>query len=145
MDYSKSSPIAVLIDGENIAASDIGVIFEYIRPYGSITLVRVYGDFSLPHMSGWKSAVEQHAIAPVHQYGWVKGKSASDMAMVIDAMDLLYSPPNGVVLGGFCLVSSDSDFTHWHCGCAKRDDLCWAVDEQQLPPLCATLAIISRC
>lgn len=111
MDYLKSSSIAVLIDGENIATSDIGAIFEYIRPYGSITLARVYGDFSLPHMGGWKAVVEQHAMVAVHQYGWVKGKNAADMAIVIDAMDLLHSPPNGVVLEGFCLVSSDSDFT----------------------------------
>lgn len=111
MNDKKSLHMALLIDGENISANDMEVIWEYVGHYGKITIARVYGDFSLPHMSPWKVVQGQLPIRPVHQYGWVKSKNAADMAMVIDAMDLLHNPPHGVALEGFCIASSDSDFT----------------------------------
>jgi uncharacterized LabA/DUF88 family protein len=99
--------LAVLIDADNIPYGNVRGIFEEIAKYGTPTFKRIYGDWTLPTVAGWKSVLLENAITPVQQYSYTKGKNATDSAMIIDAMDILYSGK----VDGFCLVSSDSDFT----------------------------------
>ncbi len=99
--------LAVLIDADNIPYKSIKLILEEIALYGTPTLKRIYGDFSKQQLSGWKSVLLENAITPVQHFGYTTGKNSTDSAMVIDAMDILY----GGSVDGFCIVSSDSDFT----------------------------------
>ena len=99
--------IAVLIDGENIPYAHVQEMMEEIAKYGNPTIKRIYGDWTKPRLSKWKNVLLENAITPIQQYSYTSGKNASDSAMIIDAMDLLYSEK----VNGFCLVSSDSDFT----------------------------------
>jgi uncharacterized LabA/DUF88 family protein len=99
--------LAVLIDADNIPYSNVKGMLEEIAKYGSPTFKRIYGDWTKPTISGWKSVLLENAITPVQQYSYTQGKNATDSAMIIDAMDILYSGN----VDGFCLVSSDSDFT----------------------------------
>ncbi|GLR16429.1 NYN domain-containing protein [Portibacter lacus] len=99
--------IAVLIDGDNIPSAYVKEMMEEIAKYGNPTIKRIYGDWTRPGLSKWKNILLENAITPIQQYGYTRGKNATDSAMIIDAMDILYS---GKVTG-FCLVSSDSDFT----------------------------------
>jgi uncharacterized LabA/DUF88 family protein len=99
--------LAVLIDADNITASYINDIFEEIAKYGAPTFKRIYADWTKSHVSAWKNLLLDHAITPVQQYSYTQGKNASDSALIIDAMDILYSGK----VDGFCIVSSDSDFT----------------------------------
>lgn len=98
---------AVLIDADNVAAKYTKNILDELSNYGIATYKRVYGDWTMPTLAGWKNMALDNAITPVQQYSYTKGKNATDSAMIIDAMDVLYS--NNV--DGFCIVSSDSDFT----------------------------------
>lgn len=98
---------AVLIDADNVAAKYTRNILDELSNYGIATYKRVYGDWTRPNLAGWKSMALDNAITPVQQYSYTTGKNATDSAMIIDAMDILYS--NNV--DGFCIVSSDSDFT----------------------------------
>ena len=99
--------LAVLIDGDNIPSAYIKEMMEEIAKYGNPTIKRIYGDWTKPHLTKWKSLLLENAITPIQQYGYTTGKNATDSAMIIDAMDILYSEK----VNGFCLVSSDSDFT----------------------------------
>ena len=99
--------LAVLIDGDNIPSAYVKEMMEEIAKHGNPTIKRIYGDWTNPHLSKWKSVLLQNAISPIQQYGYTQGKNATDSAMIIDAMDILYSNK----VDGFCLVSSDSDFT----------------------------------
>ncbi len=99
--------LAVLIDGDNIPSGYITEMMEEIAKYGNPTIKRIYGDWTKPHLTKWKNLLLEHAINPIQQYGYTTGKNATDSAMIIDAMDILYSQK----VDGFCLVSSDSDFT----------------------------------
>jgi len=99
--------IAVLIDGDNIPSAHVKEMMEEIAKYGNPTIKRIYGDWTSPHLSKWKNLLLQNAITPIQQYAYTTGKNATDSAMIIDAMDILYSEK----VNGFCLVSSDSDFT----------------------------------
>lgn len=99
--------LAVLIDADNITATYTNYIFEEIAKYGTPTFKRIYADWTKPHVGGWKNMLLDHAITPVQQYSYTQGKNASDSALIIDAMDILYSGK----VDGFCIVSSDSDFT----------------------------------
>jgi len=101
------SKLAVLIDGDNIPSAYIKEMMEEIAKYGNPTIKRIYGDWTKPHLSKWKNVLLENAINPIQQYGYTQGKNATDSAMIIDAMDILYSDK----VDGFCLVSSDSDFT----------------------------------
>lgn len=103
----KDTKIAVLIDGDNIPSKYISEMMEEIAKYGTPTIKRIYGDWTKPHLSKWKNILLENAITPIQQYGYTTGKNATDSAMIIDAMDVLYSEK----VNGFCLVSSDSDFT----------------------------------
>src|SRR5690606_28024968 len=99
--------LAVLIDGDNIPSAYIKEMMEEIAKYGNPTIKRIYGDWTKPHLAKWKAVLLENAINPIQQYGYTQGKNATDSAMIIDAMDILYSDK----VDGFCLVSSDSDFT----------------------------------
>ncbi len=99
--------LAVLIDADNVPYRNIKGMLEEIAKYGTPTAKRIYGDWTKPTVSGWKGVLLENAITPIQQYSYTTGKNATDSAMIIDAMDILYSGK----VNGFCLVSSDSDFT----------------------------------
>ncbi|PWG05312.1 NYN domain-containing protein [Polaribacter aquimarinus] len=99
--------LAVLIDGDNIPSAHVKEMMEEIAKYGNPTIKRIYGDWTKPNLTKWKNLLLENAITPIQQYGYTTGKNATDSAMIIDAMDILYSGK----VNGFCLVSSDSDFT----------------------------------
>lgn len=99
--------LAVLIDADNVPYHNVKGMMEEIAKYGTPTTKRIYGDWTKAPDKGWKSVLLEHAITPIQQYGYTTGKNATDSAMIIDAMDILYSNK----VDGFCIVSSDSDFT----------------------------------
>ena len=99
--------LAVLIDGDNIPSAYVKEMMEEIAKYGNPTIKRIYGDWTNPKLAKWKNLLLENAITPIQQYAYTTGKNATDSAMIIDAMDILYSNK----VSGFCLVSSDSDFT----------------------------------
>lgn len=99
--------LAVLIDGDNIPSAYVKEMMEEIAKYGNPTIKRIYGDWTNPKLSKWKNLLLENAIIPIQQYAYTTGKNATDSAMIIDAMDILYSNK----VSGFCIVSSDSDFT----------------------------------
>ncbi len=99
--------LAVLIDADNAQAAVIEGLLAEIARYGEATVKRIYGDFTAPTSASWKKVLQEHAIKPVQQYGYTTGKNATDSTMIIDAMDLLYTRK----FDGFCLITSDSDFT----------------------------------
>jgi len=99
--------LAVLIDADNVPCSSIKGVMEEIAIYGTPTIKRIYGDWTSPNVGGWKGALLEHAITPIQQYGYTSGKNSTDSAMIIDAMDILYSGKTD----GFVILSSDSDFT----------------------------------
>ncbi|NLT10003.1 MAG: NYN domain-containing protein [Ruminococcus sp.] len=103
----KEMRYAVLIDADNVAAKYTRYILDEVSNYGVVTYKRVYGDWTRPNLASWKNMALDNAITPVQQYSYTTGKNATDSAMIIDAMDILYSHN----VDGFCLVSSDSDFT----------------------------------
>ncbi|MDO5289670.1 MAG: NYN domain-containing protein, partial [Pseudomonadota bacterium] len=103
----KQDKLAVLIDADNTSAATAQALFEEIAKYGTASVKRIYGDWSSHLLGGWREILLKHALTPVQQFAYTKGKDATDMGLIIDAMDLLYSGN----FGGFCLVSSDSDFT----------------------------------
>jgi hypothetical protein len=104
---SKELKLAVLIDADNVPYSNVKGMMEEIAKYGTPTTKRIYADWTKPNANGWKSVLLEHAITPIQQYSYTVGKNSSDSALIIDAMDLLYSDK----VDGFCIVSSDSDFT----------------------------------
>ncbi|MBQ0768689.1 MAG: NYN domain-containing protein [Bizionia sp.] len=104
---TKNMNLAVLIDGDNIPSAHVKEMMEEIAKYGNPTIKRIYGDWTSPHLSKWKNLLLENAITPIQQYAYTSGKNATDSAMIIDAMDILYTEK----VSGFCLVSSDSDFT----------------------------------
>lgn len=104
---NKFQRLAVLIDADNAQASFMDAIFAKILSLGNIALRRIYGDFTSQRNSSWKSVLQRNAIKPIQQFAYTTGKNATDFAMVIDAMDLLYTRK----YDGYCLISSDSDFT----------------------------------
>jgi uncharacterized LabA/DUF88 family protein len=99
--------IAVLIDADNVSDKYIKSIFDEISNHGTPTYKRIYGDWTKPQLGSWKSVLLKYSITPIQQYSYTTGKNSTDAALIIDAMDILYS--NNV--DGFCIVSSDSDFT----------------------------------
>jgi hypothetical protein len=99
--------IAVLIDADNVSDKYIKYIFDEISNHGTPTYKRIYGDWTKPQLASWKTVLLNYSITPIQQYSYTTGKNATDAALIIDAMDILYS--NNV--DGFCIVSSDSDFT----------------------------------
>ena len=107
MNNDGNERLAVLIDADNAMASVIDELLKEIAKYGTATVKRAYGDWTTNSLKPWKGVLHRYAIKPEQQFGYTKGKNATDSAMIIDAMDLLYSGN----FTGFCIVSSDSDFT----------------------------------
>ncbi|NBJ15520.1 MAG: NYN domain-containing protein [Dehalobacter sp. 4CP] len=106
-DTERQHNLAVLIDADNTSPSIIESLFAEIAKYGITSVKRIYGDWTSPYLKGWKEVLLSYAIHPIQQFHYTVGKNATDSAMIIDAMDLLYSNR----FDGFCIVSSDSDFT----------------------------------
>jgi uncharacterized LabA/DUF88 family protein/Fe-S-cluster formation regulator IscX/YfhJ len=104
---TKDLKLAVLIDADNIPHANVKEMFEEIAKYGTPTFKRIYADWTKQTVSGWKKVLLENAITPIQQYSYSTGKNATDSALIIDAMDILYTGK----VDGFCIVSSDSDFT----------------------------------
>ena len=121
--------LAVLIDGDNIPSAHVKEMMEEIAKYGNPTIKRIYGDWTKPHLSKWKNMLLENAITPVQQYGYTQGKNSTDSAMIIDAMDILYSEK----VNGFCLVSSDSDFTRLATRLREAGMLVYGIGEKKTP------------
>ncbi len=107
MKIERDLKLAVLIDADNVPYAHVKEMFEEIAKYGTPTFKRIYADWTKPTVSGWKKVLLENAITPIQQYSYSTGKNASDSALIIDAMDILYTGK----VDGFCIVSSDSDFT----------------------------------
>ena len=107
MSSSEQKKLAVLIDADNAQPSIVEELLSEIAKYGTASIKRIYGDWTGPNLKGWKEVLLEYAIQPIQQFRYTVGKNATDSAMIIDAMDLLYTGK----LDGFCIVSSDSDFT----------------------------------
>ncbi len=103
----KDEKLAVLIDADNVPYAYVKEMLDEVAKYGNPTIKRIYADWTRPTVSGWKNILLENAITPIQQYSYTTGKNSSDSALIIDAMDLLYSGK----VDGFCIVSSDSDFT----------------------------------
>ena len=121
--------LAVLIDGDNIPSAHVTEMMEEIAKYGNPTIKRIYGDWTSPHLSKWKNMLLDNAITPIQQYAYTTGKNATDSAMIIDAMDILYSEK----VHGFCLVSSDSDFTKLATRLREAGKLVIGIGEKKTP------------
>ena len=107
MSDAKIEKLAVLIDADNAQPSIVDGLLSEIATYGTANVKRIYGDWTLPALKGWKEVLLHYSIQPIQQFGYTSGKNATDSALIIDAMDLLYTDK----FNGFCIVSSDSDFT----------------------------------
>jgi uncharacterized LabA/DUF88 family protein len=129
MDNAKDLRLAVLIDADNIPSRLINGILEEIAKYGVPTFKRIYADWTKPHVSNWKTVLLDHAITPVQQYSYTTGKNSSDSALIIDAMDILYTGR----VDGFCLVSSDSDFTRLSTRLREAGMKVFGMGEQKTP------------
>jgi len=121
--------LAVLIDGDNIPSAYVKEMMEEIAKYGNPTIKRIYGDWTKPILAKWKNMLLENAITPIQQYGYTKGKNATDSAMIIDAMDILYSEK----VNGFCLVSSDSDFTRLATRLREAGMKVYGIGEKKTP------------
>jgi len=124
-----STPLAVLIDADNAQPSVIEGLLAEIAKYGAATVKRIYGDWTQPQLKGWKEVLLVHAIQPIQQFRYTTGKNATDSALIIDAMDLLYSGK----LGGFCIVSSDSDFTRLAARIREAGLVVYGFGEKKTP------------
>jgi len=121
--------LAVLIDGDNIPSTYVKEMMEEIAKYGNPTIKRIYGDWTNPRLNKWKTVLLENAITPIQQYGYTQGKNATDSAMIIDAMDILYSGK----VNGFCLVSSDSDFTRLATRLREAGMQVFGIGEKKTP------------
>ena len=128
--------LAVLIDAENAQPIIVDGLVGEIANYGISSVKRIYGDWTSPSLKGWKEVLLQHSIQPVQQFAYTKGKNATDSAMIIDAMDLL----NTGNFHGFCIVSSDSDFTKLASRIRESGLLVYGFGEQKTPS-----AFVSAC
>ncbi len=109
---SKTNKIAILVDGDNAQAKLLKPILEEVSKYGKVTIRRIYGDWTTPHMNSWKDKLNDLSFTPIQKFAYTSGKNSTDSSMIIDAMDILHDK----IVDGFCIVSSDSDYT----GLAKR-------------------------
>ena len=125
----KDIKLAVLIDGDNIPSKYIKEMMEEIAKYGTPTIKRIYGDWTKPYLAKWKNVLLENAINPIQQYAYTTGKNATDSAMIIDAMDILYSEK----VNGFCLVSSDSDFTKLAIRLREAGVVVYGIGEKKTP------------
>ncbi|GEC72182.1 OST-HTH/LOTUS domain-containing protein [Flavobacterium flevense] len=126
---TKELKLAVLIDADNVPYSNVKGMMEEITKFGTPTTKRIYADWTKPNANGWKGVLLEHAITPIQQYSYTTGKNSSDSALIIDAMDLLYSGK----LDGFCIVSSDSDFTRLAIRLRESGMKVIGIGEQKTP------------
>jgi uncharacterized LabA/DUF88 family protein len=136
MEIIKDLRLAVLIDADNVPYHNIKGMLEEIAKYGTPTFKRIYADWTKPTVSGWKTVLLENAITPVHQYSYTSGKNATDSSMIIDAMDILYTGR----VDGFCIVSSDSDFTRLATRLREAGMKVFGLGEKKTPT-----AFISAC
>jgi len=132
----KTDKLAVLIDADNAQPSIVDDLLVEIANYGIASVKRIYGDWTAPGLKGWKEVLLQHSIQPMQQFAYTKGKNATDSAMIIDAMDLLYTGN----FDGFCIVSSDSDFTKLASRLRESGLIVYGFGEQKTPS-----AFVSAC
>lgn len=128
--------LAVLIDADNAQPSITEGLLSEVAKYGVASVKRIYGDWTTPSLSGWKPVLLEHSILPIQQFRYTVGKNATDSAMIIDAMDLLYTKR----FDGFCLVSSDSDFTRLASRIREEGLLVYGFGEKKTPK-----AFVSAC
>lgn len=133
---TSQSRLAVLIDADNAQPSITEGLLSEVAKYGVASVKRIYGDWTTPNLSGWKPLLLEHSIHPVQQFRYTVGKNATDSAMIIDAMDLLYTKR----FDGFCLVSSDSDFTRLASRIREEGLLVYGFGEKKTPK-----AFVSAC
>lgn len=121
--------LAVLIDADNVPYAYVKEMLEEISKSGTPTVKRIYGDWTKSHLSGWKNVLLENAITPIQQYSYTTGKNSSDNALIIDAMDILYSEK----VNGFCIVSSDSDFTRLATRLREAGMMVIGIGEKKTP------------
>ena len=121
--------VAVLIDAENIAPKYLPIVLSEANNLGSVNIKRIYGDWTMPQMSSWRTVILDNSIQPIQQYSNVSGKNSSDSALIIDAMDLLYQGR----FACFCIVSSDSDFTRLAARLRESEIYVLGMGEQKTP------------
>lgn len=136
METIKDLRLAVLIDADNVPYANVKQMFEELAKYGTPTFKRIYADWTKPTVSGWKTVLLENAITPVQQYSYTTGKNSSDSALIIDAMDILYTGK----VDGFCIVSSDSDFTRLATRLREAGMKVFGIGEKKTPT-----AFISAC
>jgi uncharacterized LabA/DUF88 family protein len=129
METNTELKLAVLIDADNVPYSNIKGMLEEIARYGTPTFKRIYGDWTKPTLSGWKTVLLENAITPVQQYSYTSGKNSSDSALIIDAMDILYTGQ----VDGFCIISSDSDFTRLATRLREAGKKVFGIGEKKTP------------
>ena len=125
----KPEKLAVLIDADNTSATCAQDLLEEIAKYGIASVKRIYGDWTKPNLNGWKECLLEHSIQPVQQFAYTTGKNATDGAMIIDAMDLLYTGR----FSGFCIVSSDSDFARLAARIREQGVIVYGFGERKTP------------
>ena len=125
----KAERLAVLIDADNAQPTIVEGLLAEIAKYGTASAKRIYGDWTEPRLKGWKEILLEHSIQPMQQFGYTKGKNSTDSAMIIDAMDLLYSNN----FDGFCIVSSDSDFTRLASRIREAGLVVYGFGEEKTP------------
>lgn len=128
-DKQSQDRLAVLIDADNAQPSITEGLLVEVAKYGVASVKRIYGDWTTPSLCGWKSVLLEHSIQPIQQFRYTVGKNATDSAMIIDAMDLLYTGR----FDGFCLVSSDSDFTRLAGRIREQGLLVYGFGEKKTP------------
>ncbi len=121
--------LAVLIDADNAQAASISGLLAEVAKYGSASVRRIYGDFTSPRLNRWKETLLEHSIQPIQQFAYTSGKNATDSSMIIDAMDLLHTGR----FDGFCLVSSDSDFTRLAQRIREEGVVVYGFGEEKTP------------
>lgn len=121
--------LALLIDGDNASPKIISGLLAEIANYGTASVRRIYGDWTTPNLNGWKACLLEHSIRPVQQFAYTTGKNATDGAMIIDAMDLLYTGR----FSGFCIVSSDSDFARLAARIREQGITVYGFGERKTP------------
>ena len=126
---STAKPLAVLIDADNAAAKHIALVLAEVSNYGTTSVKRIYGDWTRRNLGSWKEPLLELSIQPIQQFGYTTGKNATDSAMIIDAMDLLYTGR----FSGFCLVTSDSDFTRLAARIREQGLLVYGFGEKKTP------------
>lgn len=129
MENKTDRRLAVLIDAENVPRNCIKGVLEEVAKYGTPTIKRIYGDWTNHSLDGWKNSVLESAITPIQQYSYTTGKNSSDSAMIIDAMDILYTGQTG----GFVIVSSDSDFTRLAIRLREAGQFVIGIGERKTP------------